>query len=107
MKKKRRVFGTKDKPRVSVYKSNRYLYVQLIDDIIGKTIVSASSLKFKKGKSSTNAKSVEIARRLGEIIGGEANKKGIEQVVFDRGPYPYHGRVKALAEGIRKKNLKF
>ena len=50
---------------------------------------------------------MEIARKLGEIIGGEANKKGIERVVFDRGPYPYHGRVKALAEGIRKKNLKF
>ncbi|MCD6232379.1 50S ribosomal protein L18 [Candidatus Aerophobetes bacterium] len=108
MKKRRnRVWGTKNRPRVSIYKSNRYLYVQLIDDLQGKTMISISSLKFKEGKTCTNAKSVEIAEKIGKIIGKEAKERGIEQVVFDRGSYPYHGRVKALAEGMRKQGLKF
>lgn len=91
-----KIFGTAKVPRLSVFKSNQYIYAQLIDDDKGKTIVSA------KGKLS-----IEQAKKIGELIAKKAREKKIEQVVFDRGGYGYHGRVKALAEGAREGGLKF
>ena len=91
-----KIFGTAKVPRLSVFKSNQYIYVQLIDDEKGKTIVSA------KGKLN-----VKQARKTGELVAKKASEKNIERVVFDRGGYGYHGRVKALAEGAREKGLNF
>ncbi len=108
-KRKRRVrdkiFGTKDRPRLSIYKSNRYLYLQLIDDERGETLLFSSSLgsSYKKGNC---AKTLEIARRIGADLAKEAKKRKIRQVVLDRGSYPYHGRIRALAETIRKQGIK-
>ncbi|MGQ9618117.1 MAG: 50S ribosomal protein L18 [Candidatus Aminicenantia bacterium] len=108
---RKKIFGTPEKPRVCIYKSNRYLYVQAIDDINGKTITSASTLesnlKEKFGNKSYNIKSVEVAKLLGNIIGERLKEKEIEKIVFDRSGYPYHGRVKAIAEGIREKGIIF
>jgi len=102
---RKKIFGTKDKPRLSVYKSNRYLYFQLIDDEKGKTLLFLSSARapYKKGYC---AKSLEIARELGKELAKQIKDKGIRQLVFDRGPYPYHGRIKALVETIREQGIK-
>jgi len=102
---RKKIFGTKDKPRISVYKSNRYLYAQLIDDSTGRTLAFVSSLKYAERKGSV--KSMEVAKRLGEELGKLAKEKGITKAVFDRNGYPYHGRVKALADGIRRQGIKF
>ena len=91
-----KIFGTAKVPRLSVFKSNQYIYAQLIDDDKGKTIVSV------KGKLSINQ-----AKKTGELIAKKAREKKIEKAVFDRGGYGYHGRVKALAEGAREGGLKF
>ena len=103
---RKKIFGTKERPRLCVYKSNRYIYAQIIDDTEGKTLVSYSSLKYKK-EGVENYKDVETAKKVGEELGKMAREKGIKQVVFDRSGYPYHGRVKALAEGVRKAGIKF
>jgi len=102
---RKKIFGTEDKPRLSVYKSNRYLYAQLIDDEKSRTLAFISSLKYREG--TINAKSVEIAQKLGEDLGKQVKEKGIKQIVFDRNGYPYHGRIKALAEGVRGQGVKF
>ena len=96
--------GTSDKPRMTIFRSNKELYVQLIDDSLGNTIVSASSVKLKKTKSSTKS---SIASEVGKIIAEKSIKLGINQVMFDRNGYLYHGRVKMLAEGARDGGLKF
>jgi len=102
---RKKIFGNGEKPRLCVYKSNRYIYVQLIDDEKGTTLLFCSSLKYReKGE---NCKSVKIAGKLGEEVGKQAIKRGIKQLVFDRNGYPYHGRIKALAEAIRKQGIKF
>ncbi|MEA3485198.1 MAG: 50S ribosomal protein L18 [Candidatus Aerophobetes bacterium] len=105
MRIRKKIFGTEDKPRLSVYKSNRYLYAQLIDDENTRTLVGISSLKYREGRG--NAKSVEIAKKLGKDLGRQAKEKGIKQIVFDRSGYPYHGRIKVLAEGAREQGVKF
>lgn len=97
--------GTSDRPRVSVFKSNKHIFVQLIDDESRKTILSSkdsssSKSKLKGGKS-------EKASEIGKVIAEKAKLVGISEVVFDRGGYKYHGRVKALAEGLRAGGLKF
>ncbi|MBI4993422.1 50S ribosomal protein L18 [Candidatus Wolfebacteria bacterium] len=96
-----KLFGTVEKPRLSIFKSNRYIYVQLIDDAVGKTVVSAStrSLPVKDKKN--------FAVSLGEIIAKKAGEKNINSVIFDRGHYKYHGEIKAIAESARKSGLKF
>lgn len=101
--KKRKIIGSLSRPRLSVYRSLSQIYAQIIDDQEGKTLVSFSSLKLKsiKGKKS------EIAKNVGYEIAKAALSKGIEAVVFDRGSFPYHGRVKALADGAREGGLKF
>ena len=96
-----------NRPRMSVFRSDKNIYVQIIDDNIGKTLVSASTLEKKikpKIKKSTNK---DAASEIGKIIAEKAKTKGIKKVFFDRGPYLYHGRVKALAEAARKAGLEF
>lgn len=101
-----RIFGTAEKPRLSVFRSNRFAYVQLIDDRAGKTLVSASTkeLPASQIKKIPKAKQAEL---LGEIIAKKALAQKIKTAVFDRGAYTYHGRVKAVAEAARKSGLKF
>ena len=105
---RKKIYGTSDRPRLCVYKSNRYIYAQIIDDTKGITLLSLSSLIYKKDKQDkSNYKSVEIARRLGEDLGKLAIQRGIKKVVLDRSGYPYHGRIKALADGVRKQGVEF
>ncbi|MCL4461121.1 MAG: 50S ribosomal protein L18 [Nitrospirae bacterium] len=100
---RKKIKGTSDRPRLTVFRSLKYIYAQLIDDNIGKTIVSASSLKgFSGSKDST-----ETAKEVGKLIGKLAIEKNIQKVVFDRSGYLYHGRIKALAEGARESGLQF
>lgn len=91
-----------DRPRLSVFRSNKYFYVQVIDDSLSKTIISVSSKNLK-----SKDKPLKIARELGLLVAKNALAAGLEKVVFDRGNYSYHGAVKALAEGAREGGLKF
>jgi len=101
-----KIFGTKERPRLCVFRSAKHIYAQLrIDDENGKTIISTSDLKFKKSKKEKTKK--EKAFEVGKMIAEKAREIKIEKVVFDRGGYKYHGRVKALAEGARSGGLKF
>jgi large subunit ribosomal protein L18 len=103
---RKKMHGTAIKPRISVMKSNRHIHVQLIDDDKGHTLASASTLK--KGKAEANPlKNKEAARLLGEQIGAIAQKLAIKEVVFDRGPYKYHGVLAELADAARKTGLNF
>jgi len=99
-----KIKGTAKKPRLSVFRSNKRIYAQLIDDEARKTLIAASE---KEIKSKTKQTKTEKARLVGEILAKKALKKKIKQVVFDRGSFRYHGRVKALAEGARKGGLQF
>ncbi len=99
---RKKVSGTSQKPRLSVFRSNKEIYCQLIDDINGVTLASASS----KGTKSTGNK-VSIASEVGKSLASKAKAAGIEAVVFDRGGYLYHGRVKSLADGAREGGLIF
>jgi large subunit ribosomal protein L18 len=97
-----KAFGTTIKPRLNVFRSNKGMYLQLIDDQSGKTLASASSLEIKaKGKKT------EISYEIGKLIAKKAQDKKIDTVVFDRGGYKYHGRVSAAAKGARDGGLKF
>lgn len=124
LKRKRRVrakvYGTSKRPRLVVFRSNRHIYAQLIDDEKARTLVSASDLEIKEkeekidvdskafGNSKTRGGSkVEISRKVGELLAKKALRKKIKKVVFDRGGFRYHGRVRALAEGARKAGLIF
>jgi large subunit ribosomal protein L18 len=99
-----RIAGTAERPRLSVYRSNTGIYAQLIDDLKGNTLASASSKELElKGKSINVASSKEVGKKLAE----KAIASGIQTVVFDRSGYKYHGRVKALADGAREGGLKF
>lgn len=98
------VSGTAAKPRLSVFRSNKEIYVQLIDDVQGVTILAASSRDKDVDSKGTN---VEVAAAVGKAIADKALKAGIENVTFDRGGYLYHGRIKSLAEGARAAGLKF
>ena len=97
------VSGTAAKPRLSVFRSNKEIYAQLIDDVNGVTLLAASSREKEIGKG-TN---VEVATAVGKLVAEKALKAGIEVVTFDRGGYLYHGRIKSLAEGARAAGLKF
>jgi large subunit ribosomal protein L18 len=101
---RKKVHGTSDRPRLTVFKSLKHIYAQVIDDISGKTLFSASSAGKGFGVSGGN---VEGAKKVGSIVGEKALEKGIKKVVFDRNGYPYHGRVKALADTLREKGLDF
>ena len=104
----KRMTGTPDVPRLVVFKSSRYIYVQAVDDANGKTIAAASSLEPEiKSTLKTSGKHLKVAGRIGQLVSERLRSKGIERVVFDRGGYIYHGRVKAVAEGARKGGLQF
>lgn len=104
---RKKVFGTSERPRLCVYKSLKYIYAQIIDDEKGHTLVAASSLEPEIKSRLSSTKSVEAAEYVGRVIAERAKEKGITKVVFDRGGYPYHGRVKALAEAARQAGLEF
>ena len=97
------ISGTATNPRLSVFRSNKEIYAQLIDDVNGVTLLSASSREKEIGKG-TN---VEVAAAVGKLVAEKALKAGVETVKFDRGGYLYHGRIKSLAEGARAAGLKF
>ena len=99
------VSGTAERPRLAVYRSNKEIYAQLIDDVNGKTITAASSRD--KDIDASKVNKVEAAKLVGKAIADKATKAGVETVSFDRGGYLYHGRVKSLAEGAREAGLKF
>src|SRR5450755_1924834 len=99
---RKKVLGTSERPRLNVYRSLNHIYVQLIDDLKGATLVSANSAEGKKGERRTGGN-----LGVGKSIAERAKAKGIEKVVFDRGGYIYHGRVKALADSAREAGLQF
>jgi large subunit ribosomal protein L18 len=99
-----RLAGTTERPRLSVYRSNKAIYAQIIDDTTGKTIVSASSMKDTVDAASNK---VDQSKQVGKLIAEKAVAAGISQVVFDRNGYLYHGRIKSLAEGAREGGLQF
>ena len=95
------------RPRLSVFRSSKQIYAQIIDDAKGETIVSASSLEKENREQLKTGADVAAAKAIGELIAQRATEKGISEVVFDRGSYLYHGRVKALADGAREGGLQF
>ena len=99
-----KISGTPERPRLNVFRSNANIYAQIIDDVNGVTLVSANTLE-KDFEGTTG--NIEAAKKVGTILAERAKAKGIEEVVFDRGGYIYHGRVAALAEGAREAGLKF
>ena len=101
---RKNVYGTSERPRLSVFRSNKQIYAQIIDDNNGVTIVSASSYKSKSVEGKNKSEQAVI---VGKEVAEKALKAGIESVVFDRNGYQYHGRVKSLAEGAREGGLKF
>jgi large subunit ribosomal protein L18 len=101
---RRELRGTAARPRLSVFRSLKYMYAQLVDDAAGSTLAAASTRDKECGGAGKN---IEAAKRLGTLIARRAKEKGIEAVVFDRGGYLYHGRVRALAEAAREGGLKF
>jgi large subunit ribosomal protein L18 len=104
---RKKIFGTAKKPRLNVYRSLNQIYVQVIDDIAGRTITSASTLDAEIKKKLKGLKRVEQAKLVGSLIAERAKEQGIKEVVFDRGGYRYHGRVRALADGAREAGLEF
>ena len=98
-----KVYGTGQRPRLAVFRSSRHIYAQLIDDEKGKTLVSARNTELKSGA----AKKSGMAKEVGMLVAKKAADKNIKKVVFDRGGYKYHGRVKQLAEGAREGGLEF
>lgn len=102
---RKRIVGSAVRPRLNVFRSSKHIYAQLIDDVTGVTIVSASSLDKEAGV--TNGGNTEAATAVGTLIAKRAQEKGLTEVVFDRGGYLYHGRVKALADAAREAGLQF
>jgi large subunit ribosomal protein L18 len=104
---RKKVQGSPTRPRLSVYRSLNNLYVQIIDDLGGVTLVAANTAEGKKGDPKKTGGNLAAAKDLGKVIAERAQAKGIKQVVFDRGGYIYHGRVKALADAAREAGLQF
>ncbi len=104
---RKNIFGNQDRPRMSVFRSTKHIYAQIIDDTNGTTLASASTLdkEFKEGKA--EGKKVDIAKAVGNLIGKRALDKGITKVVLDRNGFLYHGRVKSLSDGAREAGLNF
>ncbi len=101
---RKKITGIEKKPRLAVFKSNKNIYVQAIDDLNQKTIATSSTLS---EELKSQPLSIETAKKVGELMGDQLIKLGIDDAVFDRGGYVYHGRVKALADGIREKGVNF
>ncbi|BDG45563.1 MULTISPECIES: 50S ribosomal protein L18 [Parageobacillus] len=102
---RKKIFGTAERPRLNVFRSNKHIYAQIIDDMKAVTLVSASTLDKEFDLESTG--NIEAAKKVGELVAKRALAKGIKKVVFDRGGYLYHGRVKALADAAREAGLEF
>ena len=107
LKLRNRFSGTTQRPRLAVFRSNNHMYAQIIDDTVGNTLVSASTLQKEVKAELENTDDVQAAAKVGTVIGKKAIEAGIENVVFDRGGYIYHGKVKALADAAREAGLKF
>lgn len=103
---RKKLQGTSERPRLNVYRSLNHIYVQVIDDLSGKTLVSASTAEGQKEQRRTGG-NVAAAKAIGKTIAERAKAKGVTKVVFDRGGYIYHGRVKALADAAREAGLQF
>ena len=101
---RKKVVGMPERPRVAVFRSHKYLYAQVVDDVAGKTLLGRST-RDERLNALKRRGGVQAANELGKLVAGEATKLGITRVVFDRGGYLYHGRVKALAEGLRAGGL--
>ena len=104
---RKRVTGTGAKPRLCVYRSLSHIYVQVIDDVERKTIAAASDLEAAVRGEADGKKKSDVATLVGSLVAQRAKEKGVTQVVFDRGGYPFHGRIKALAEAARAAGLQF
>ena len=104
---RRVVRGTAERPRLTVYKSLRHIYAQIINDDDGRTLVAASTLSKDLPRPAENGKKVDVAKAVGTLVADRALAAQIQAVVFDRGGYPFHGRVKALATAARDRGLKF
>jgi len=104
---RKKVFGTGERPRLNVFRSDKHMYAQIIDDERGVTLCAASTLSPELRGKVTRTATVEAARAVGELIARKAQARGIKKVVFDRAGYLYHGRVKALADGAREGGLEF
>ena len=102
-----KVEGTEERPRLAVYRSLGHIYVQVIDDRLGKTLVSASSTDKEMKKSMKGGGNIAAAKQVGKTIAERSKAAGVSKVVFDRGGYKYHGRVKALADAAREAGLQF
>ncbi len=102
-----KIYGTPGRPRLNVFRSSKHIYAQVIDDMEGRTLVSASSLEPTLKEDLAEAGPMEVAKKIGELIAQRTMDLGLTEVVFDRGGYLYHGRIKALAEAAREKGLKF
>jgi large subunit ribosomal protein L18 len=104
---RKKVKGTSAKPRLSVYRSLSHIHAQIIDDVSGSTIAAASDLDAEGKTQASGKQKTEVAKVIGQILAQRAKERGVKEVVFDRGGYKYHGRVKALADGAREAGLAF
>jgi len=100
---RKRLQGTADTPRLAVFRSNRHIYAQVIDDVAGRTLVAASSLEDAAGKGAKQ----DVATTVGKLLGERASAAGVKKVVFDRGGFRYHGRIAKLADAARQAGLEF
>lgn len=107
MRMRMKLSGTPERPRLNVYRSLNHIYAQVIDDTAGHTLVSASTIEEELAAQIAGKTKKEQAKLVGKTVGERARAAGVEQVVFDRGGFVYHGRVQALAEGARESGLKF
>lgn len=104
---RKKIQGTAERPRLNVYRSAKHIYAQIIDDVAGVTLASASTVDKELSKEIGNGGNVESARKVGELIAKRGKEKGVKNVVFDRGGYLYHGRIQALADAAREAGLEF
>lgn len=104
---RKKVTGTAQRPRLNVFRSNKHIYAQVIDDTKGMTIVAVSTKTKELAGSAAELKKADVAKKVGAAVAKIALEKGIDKVVFDRGGYIYHGRIKSLADGAREAGLKF
>ncbi|MGB9795402.1 50S ribosomal protein L18 [Fervidobacterium gondwanense] len=104
---RKRISGTPERPRLSVYRSEKHIYAQIIDDVAGRTIVAASTVEKELREKLQKTWNVAAAKEVGKLIAERAIAKGVKEVVFDRGGFKYHGRIKALADAAREAGLKF
>ena len=104
---RRKISGNSNRPRLCVYRSLNHIYAQIVDDLQGRTLVAASTVEKEVRGDLKNAGNIQAAKAVGKIVAERAKAKGIDAVVFDRGGYLYHGRVKALADAARESGLKF